>query len=246
MYQVSTDLVGYAAATDTVTVDVGRLVELTLPINGIPSVSVSTIHTENLNRWFPQDPLFQLVVEAFVNDPDGLGDIDQVHLTNQSIGYADTLRVVPGEPGVYRRVFSQNELPVPAQDLLGMPLQVEATDHQGVKGSTAPVQIVRILSTFPNGQDPPSQSVVGPRPTFIWRSLDLPFSFTHRLDIVLVPVPGQEIPVGRYAEIAPSDTSFTIPNALETGDYIWYVSAVDAFGNLSRSRPLGFSVAQAP
>jgi len=245
-YQVSTELSGYASVVDTVSVEIGQLVPLTLPINGIPFVFVNTAHTENLNRWFPQDPLFQLVVEAIVDDRDGLGDIEDVRLVIPSLGYSDTLRVVVGEPGVYRRIFSENELPVSAQDLLGLPLQLEATDAQGVNGSTNSVQIVRIIASFPQGVEPDAGDVLGPQPTFVWRMFDLPFSFTQRIDLTLVPVPGQEIPVRRYVGIAPMDTTFMIPDALQEGVHGWTVSAVDAFGNLSRSRPRSFTVALSP
>ncbi len=244
-YQISTDRPGYASVVDTVSVEIGRLVELSLPINGIPVAEITTIHTENLNRWFPQDPLFQLVVEAFISDPDGLGDVDDVRFSAPSLGYSDTLRVVVGEPGVYRRIFANNELPVPAQELLGRPLQVEASDNQGAQGMSASVQIVRILASFPQAVSPTVPDVEGPNPNLIWRLFDLPFSFTHRVDIAFVPVPGQEIPLARYSEIAPTDTTFTIPDALQQGSYSWTVSAVDIFGNLSRSRPLAFDVAPA-
>lgn len=242
-YLVSAELSGYTVVVDTVNVEIGQLAELTLPINGIPTIQATTIHSENLNRWFPQDPLFQLVVEAIVDDPDGLGDIEDVRLVIPSLGYSDTLRVVVGKPGVYRRIFSENELPVSAQDLLGLPLQLEATDAQGVNGSTNPVQIVRIIASFPQGVEPNKGDVLGPQPTFVWQMFDLPFSFTQQIDIAFVPVPGQEIPLLRYSEIAPTDTTFTIPDALQEGVHGWTVSAVDAFGNLSRSRPRSFTVA---
>ncbi len=242
-YQVSTELDGYAPLIDTVAVEVGVLVELTLPINGIPAVAVTSIHSEHLDRWFPQDPIFQLSVEAYVSDPDGIGDVSQVHIVGPSIGYSDTLSAVAGEPGVYRRILSESELPISAQDMLGLPLQIEATDNQGVNGLSIPVQIVRILSVFPQGQDPAPLDTAGSRPTFVWRMLELPFTFTQRLDVAFVPVPGQEVPVLRYSGIASTDTTFTIPDVLPAGNYSWTVSAVDAFGNLSRSRPLGpFSV----
>ena len=246
-YRVSAELSGYAVAVDTVNVEIGQLAELTMPINGIPTIQATTIHSENLNRWFPQDPLFQLVVEAIVDDPDGLGDIEDVRLVIPSLGYSDTLRVVVGEPGVYRRIFSENELPVSAQDLLGLPLQLEATDAQGVNGLTNPVQIVRIIETFPDDDIRPREGeIVGPNPTFVWRITELPYSFSHRVDITFVPVPGQEIPLLRYSEIAPMDTTLTIPDVLQEGVHGWTVSAVDAFGNLSRSRPRSFTVALSP
>ena len=247
-YQVSTELSGYASVIDTVSVEIGQLAQpLTLPMNGIPTIQATTIHSENLNRWFPQDPLFQLVVEAIVDDPDGLGDIEDVRLVIPSLGYSDTLRVVVGEPGVYRRIFSENELPVSAQDLLGLPLQLEATDAQGVNGLTNPVQIVRIIDTFPDDDIRPREGeIVGPNPTFVWRIIELPYSFSHRVDISFIPVPGQEIPLLRYSEITPMDTTLAIPDALQEGVYGWTVSAVDAFGNLSRSRPRSFTVALSP
>ncbi len=242
-YQIKTDAQGYASFADTVTVEIGRLVELAIPINGIPTVQLTTIHTENLNRWFPQDPIFQLVVEVSVSDPDGLGDVNDVRLAAPSLDYSDTLRVVDGEPGVYRRAFAEGELPVPAQELLGLALRVEATDNQGVQGASATVQIVRIVGTFPDDDVRPREGeIVGPNPTLVWRLTELPYSFSHRIDISFVPVPGQEILFSRYSGIAPSDTTLTIPDALPTGTYAWTVSVVDDFGNLSRTRPQGFNV----
>jgi len=246
-YEILTELSGYEPVSDTVTVELGQLVELSMPINGIPTVQISSIHTEHLNRWFPQDPLFQLVVEVTVNDPDGLGDVNEVRLTAPSLDYSDTLRVVVGEPGVYSRIFAENELPVPAQELLGLQLGVEVTDNQGVQGSTDTAQIVRIVETFPDDDVRPREGeIVGSNPTLVWRLTELPYSFSHRVDISFVPVPGQEIHVARYSGLTPTDTTFTIPDALQAGSYLWTVSAVDAFSNLSRSRPQGFNVTPVP
>jgi hypothetical protein len=246
MYAIVAEADGYATATDTVTVELGQLSELNLRLNGIPVVTVRTLHTEHIDRWFPQDPLFQLVVEVTVGDPDGLGDIVQVELMLPTLSFADTLRGVAGEPGVYRRVFSENELPVAAQDLLGEPFRIAAMDRPGAQGLTSDVQIVRIITNFPNGLDPapgPSgRPVVEPAPTFTWRAVTIPFGFTYRLDLTFVPVPGQEIPFASYPGLSSATTMFTLPDPLPPGDYDWTVSAVDAFGNLSRSRPLGFRV----
>lgn len=245
-FQISTDADGFEAALDTVTVLLGQLVEVTIPINGIPTVEITAIHTENLDRWFPQDPIFQLVVEASVDDPDGLGDVGEVRFNIPALGFSDTLRVVVGEPGVYGRIFSETELPVSSQDLLGLPLHVEATDNQGVQGSTPAVQIVRIIASFPQGIDPTASDIVGPQPTLVWRMFDLPYSFTNRVDISFVPVPGQDIPLLSYTGIAPTDTTFTLPDVLQAGMYSWTVSAVDGFGNTSRSKIQGFAVGSGP
>ncbi|NNF58118.1 MAG: carboxypeptidase regulatory-like domain-containing protein [Rhodothermaceae bacterium] len=245
-YAVAAEADGFATAMDTVTIALGQRTEVDLRLNGIPVVTVRAFHTEHIDRWFPQDPLFQLVVEVTVGDPDGVGDIEGVHLTLPSLGFADTLRAVAGEPGAYRRVFSESELPVAAQDLLGEPFRIAATDRPGAQGLTSAVQIVRIITNFPNGLEPApgpgGRPVVAPQPTFTWRAVTVPFGFTYRLDLTFVPVPGQETPFQSYLGLPSTATTFTLPEALPPGDYDWTVSAVDAFGNLSRSRPLGFRV----
>jgi hypothetical protein len=248
-YVVTAEAEGFAALTDTLEVTLGQLAELALRLDGLPVVTVRTLHTEHVNRWFPQEPLLQLAVEVGVTDPDGPGDVEVVHLVIPSLGFADTLRAVAGEPGVYGRVFSEDALPVPVQELLGRSLHVEATDQVGAHGRSTDVQIVRIIDAFPDalapGPGPGGLPVVGAQPTLVWASFDLPFTFTYRVDVTLLPVPGQEVLLHSYTGLPPSDTTFVVPDVLDASTFSWTISAEDSFGNLSRSRPLGFVVGAA-
>jgi hypothetical protein len=83
-----------------------------------------------------------------------------------------------------------------------------------------------------------------------WGALSLPYVFTWRVEIFFVPIPGESVPVLTIEDIPSAQLETTITEAqaegLEPGNYQWFVSAVDVFGNLARSEEAGFRLAPPP
>lgn len=241
-YEITAETVGYATVTDTVSVSVGSFEELELHLDGLPQIVDHLVRTDHISRWFPTDDLFRLVVDATVDDPDGLGDIGSVSFTVPDFNFTDTLAAVPGEPSRFTRTFEEEQLPTTLQDLLGRTLQIEVRDRLGHAGFAPDAQIVRIIDPTPLALSPTFPDPVGPQPELTWRSIDLPFTFTYRVDVVFVPSAGQQTLVGSFDGLPASDTTWTVPTSLALGDYSWTVAVEDVFGNRSRSKEAGFRV----
>ncbi|MDX1439289.1 MAG: carboxypeptidase regulatory-like domain-containing protein [Rubricoccaceae bacterium] len=242
MYELLAEAIGYASVVDTVEVQLGALTELDLRMDGLPQVTSHQVRTEHISRWFPADDLFRLVIETTVDDPDGLGDIERVLFSVPDFNFSDTLAVTSGDPSRFTRTFDESQLPTTLQDLLGRTLQIEVRDRLGHAGFAPDAQIVRIIDPTPLAESPTFPDPVGPQPGLVWRSLDLPFMFTYRVNVVFVPSAGQQTLVGSYGNLSPSDTTFTVPDPLSLGDYSWTVAVEDVFGNRSRSKEAGFRV----
>lgn len=241
-YRVEAEIDGYAQLADTVQVDLGRFTSLDLRLDGLPLVANHMVRTEHISRWFPSDDLYRLVVETGVDDPDGLGDISSVRFSVPDFNFSDTLAVTPGDPALYARTFEEAQLPTTLQDLLGRTLQIEVLDRIGNAGFAPSAQIVRIIDSTPLALSPTFPDPVGRQPQLTWRAIDLPFAFTYRVDIVLVPFAGQQTLVGSFGGLSPADTTWMVPTPLDAGDYSWTVSVEDVFGNRSRSKEAGFRV----
>lgn len=247
-YVLIADADGYAAVSDTVEIALGTNTEpLSFALDGLPGVVEQTVRTEHIDRWWPTDPLDNLIVEVRVSDPDGLGDVDYVVASIPELAFADTLRAVAGEPDRYARTFPASTLPMPFFSLLGRSVQVTVTDQVGEAGIAPGVQVVRIIDAFPQPVDPlTTQHIVGPMPTLRWIPLGLPFAFTYRVDVVFVPGPGQQVVVDSFTRIPSTETEVQVNTPLANGEYYWLLSVVDDLGNRSQARSAGFTVVNGP
>lgn len=242
-YRLHVEAAGFAPADTTVVVEVGRLVERTLLLNALPRVTAQRVHTERINRNWPEPFVFnQLVVEAEVSDPDGAGDLTAVLLVVPGLGFRDTLRAVPGNPALFTGTFSEDTLPVSLQNFLGQNLYVEVTDHSGATIRGADAHAIRIVEAVPQFVSPSNQEPAANPPTFVWAPLALPYAFSWRLTIS-IDVGGREVPVQVVSGLPSSQTSVTLAAPLPPNIYGWTISAVDEHGNLGRSLPTGFLIA---
>ena len=241
-YQLHVEAPGFAPVDTTVAIQVGQLVERTLLLNALPRVNAQRVHTERINREWPEPRIFnRLVVEAEVSDPDGAGDLASILLVVPGLGFRDTLQAVPGNPVLFTGTFSEDTLPVSLQNFLGQNLYVEVTDHAGATIRGGDAHAIRIVEAVPQFVSPSNQEQTVNPPTFVWEPLVLPYAFSWRLTIS-IDVGGREVPVQTVSGIPSSQTTVTLSAPLPTNTYGWTVSAVDAHGNLGRSLPTGFSV----
>ncbi|MDX1419041.1 MAG: carboxypeptidase-like regulatory domain-containing protein [Rubricoccaceae bacterium] len=249
-YALTVEAPGYTPADTALTVAPAQPTPpLVLSLDALPLVLEQRVHTEQINRFYPPPQMFtRLVVAATVADPDGLGDVAAVDLVIPDFdGFRAPLLAVSGEEGAFARTFTEDELPVGLQDLLGRNLYIEVTDQQGATSRGDDAHVTRIVESTPEAVFPQTigQDLVAPPFTMSWEAFSLPYAFTWRIEIFLVPTAGQSVPVLTLDEIPSDRLDVTITEGMATfvpGNYQWFVSAVDAFGNLARSFEAGFTV----
>ncbi len=244
-YTVTSDATGYETSSDTITVTLGRVAQVNFELNGLPILEDWTINTAHVSRWWPLEDLFQIEIAARASDVDGVFDVERVWLEIPEYTFADTL-LATQTVGSFARTIPDLELPTSTlHSLLGRPMHLSVRDGLSVIVSSPAVQLVRVIDETPEAVDEafqtnPQDCLQGIAPLIQWRPLFLPYSFTHRVDIIRVDS-GLESLVDRIEGIPSDQTSLSV-SPLPEGEYYWTVAVVDEFKNRSRSKQVGFCV----
>ena len=242
-YRLRVEAEGFTTADTTVTVEAGRLVEQGVLLNALPRIAAQSVHSERINRFFPDPPIIsRVVVEAVVEDPDGPADIARVDFVIPSFEtgspgpelFRAELIAVPGTVRpTYRRTFLESELPVTVQELLGRNLFVEARDQAGSVALSPDMHIVRIVEAIPvpvSPRLPPDHPPVRLPFVLTWEPLALPYTFTWRVELFFVPESGQEVAAGVLEGLPSSATQATVSLGLQPGRYSFSVKALSPDG----------------
>lgn len=242
-YFISAAKAGYATAGDSIRVELGRTIGVTLPMDGLPFVQTASITSSRIGRWFPTSDLLLLQVAVSVADPDGLGDIRLVELEIPELGYVDTLNVVQ-TAGVFEKILQEVDLPGRnLQNLIGKNFVITMQDEAGFKSTSEPFGLSRIIEPKPQTESP--QGIDNPvDPTnliFTWRPVSIPFDYFFEVNIFQVNF-GLNLLIWTSEIIDNSNTSLNVSEILPTGNYAWTVAVVDEFGNRSVSKEASFRV----
>ena len=249
-YTVVVEAAGYSGSSTSVTVAPGVPATADFELNGLPVLEEWVINTAHISRWWPLEDLFQIEVTAVASDVDGVFDLDDVWLEIPDFSFADTLSSTP-EPGNFAKTLPELILPTTTiHSLLGRSMHISVRDRQDMTISSPSVQLVRVIDETPVAVDGAFQTGpqdclveqpgVGAVPLIEWHQLFLPYSFTHRVDIVRVDT-GLETAVQRIDDI-PSTATTVQSSPLPSGEYYWTVAVVDEFQNRSRSKQVGFCI----
>ncbi|MEP0548953.1 MAG: carboxypeptidase-like regulatory domain-containing protein [Rhodothermales bacterium] len=242
-YAVVAEREGFREASDTVAVAPGAAAETTIRLDALPVVTEQSLRTVHIVRWVPDEPVFQLEVEAMADDPDRPEDIDGAALVVPDLGFSAELTRTGDR---FTATLGADDLPAPGVEaLLGQTLRIEVRDASGNASLGPPMSLVRIIELSPQTLSPQGFVFIETNtPTLVWRPAQLPFAFTYRVDLFLVDAAGipNLIEAETHRDLDPSVTSVPVTTELEPGDYYWTVWVVDAFGNRSRSREAGFRV----
>lgn len=243
-YEVVAAKVGYAADTSTVTVEAGEFANQEFHLDGLPVVSVFSLISCHISRWFPTDDLFLLEIDATITDPDGAGDISLVEVEIPDLDYVNSL--ASGQaPGTFELTIRDRDLPGQnLQNLVGRNIYLRVRDRAGAVIRSQPERLARIISVLPAPNSPVGLADVSEsRPTLQWRSAGSPFSFSYRVNLFRDDS-GISTDIWQKPNIASADTATVVEPALTTGNYFWTISIVDEFGNWSRSKEAAFVIRQ--
>ncbi len=249
-YTVVVEAEGYSTTASSVTVAPGVPATADFELNGLPMLAEWTISTAHISRWWPLEDLFQIEITAVASDVDGIFDLDKVWLEIPDFSFADTLSST-AEVGTFAKTLPELGLPTTTiHSLLGRLMHISVRDKQDMTINSPSVQLVRVIDETPEAVDEAFQTGpqdclieqpgVGAVPLIEWKPLFLPYSFTHRVDIVRVDA-GLETPVERIDDISSSQTTAGAA-PLPAGEYYWTVAVVDEFQNRSRSKQVGFCI----
>lgn len=242
-YTLQADKPGFVAHTDTVlAVVLGERAEVDIRLDGLPRISQIRLSTHHVSRWWPQQDLYFLNIEAEVEDPDGVADLRAVWLEIPDFQFIDTLQTTP-TPGRFTGTFNARDLPgASLHALLGHAIVPMLQDQTGAITAWSAQTLSRIIDTTPQTEGPQEQEIVSnARPDLRWLPANVPFRHQYQVDIVRVDANIQTL-VQSYTGISSDSTRLQAAEPLPTGTYFWTVLIEDDFGNRSRSKEAGFII----
>ncbi len=184
----------------------------------------------------------RLTMKAWIEDPDGMGDIQVVYLALLDSAFRDTLE---REEDYYITSFSITRLPgnVTKEEIteLDFALVVKNSPQDSIVDQ--PHTIRRVIAVKLNPLLPKEGRTETGSIVFKWEPINLPYQFFYR--IVLVQVTPTTQKIGEFAPIAAAESQFelddpAILDRLTDGTYTWVLQVEDRFGNVCQSKALVF------
>lgn len=241
-YMISASWPGYATDSMSVFVAVGENTQVVMNLDGLPVVKSFTVSSCHIRRSFPLSDLYLLEFQAQLDDPDGVNDVTFAEVQIPDIAFMDTL-LIGQAPGFFSKRIPEMELPgASINATLGREIFIRARDRAGFQTVAGSVFLARLIFESPQTQSPTNQELLNEaNPLLTWKAIELPFDFNYRLEVVGVDL-GVNTTVWTQNDVANSETSIIVAEALTSGNYFWTVSVVDEFGNWSRSKEASFRI----
>ncbi len=231
---------GYTRDSLRVTLNANHVVNFFL--DGLPYFETISLTTQHLSQFFPVEDLYYLQIEARVNDPDGIADINSVFFDIPEYNVHDTL-FVSLEAGTFSRRLSIDDLPVNTiQSLIGRAFILSVLDDAGKTVKSGKRYLTRVIEETPVLNQPVNlQTVPVDSIRFIWQKVRLPYWFNLKIEIFQINQ-GLLSPVTTIPDIPGATQTLTISNTLPAANYVWILKVTDEFGNSSSSREGTFQV----
>jgi len=211
-------------------------------LDGMPVFKQIELSTQHIARWFQPEDIYFLEILTRVDDPDGIGDINQVIYEIPNFSFTDTL--MPDiESGVFRKIISVAELPVSTlHALIGQAFYFYVTDDFGTVNRSDANYLTRILEESPLLIAPTElETVISGAIEFRWNPVNVPFDALLRIDLFQINSGIFE----RIDSVFPIEKNITLQvyeKPVIPGDYFWRLLIVDYFGNSSASKEGVFTV----
>ncbi len=211
-----------------------------LNLNGLPYICEVILYSEHIDQWWPGE-IFRFMADIFIDDPDGLHDIDSLDFIIPDIPFSKHFTPTD-DPGHLHLIIEDFELnQINLFDLIGKPCEIKVCDHPGGKTENGPYYFHRIITEAALPLTPSDFQTVTPNPTFTWQLPQLAFGYTLYVDIYLT-TPSGSVLVDRISDIPKQHSNFQYTQTLIAGTYFWTVGIKDSLGNRSRSKEASFIV----
>ena len=107
-YSLSIDADGFDALDQVVSVGNRPPDDITMRIDALPRILEASIFSVHISRWWPEEDVFLLGIDATMDDDDGIADLDSAWVDIAST-YAFRLNATP-DPGRYRAATPRHHL----------------------------------------------------------------------------------------------------------------------------------------
>jgi len=244
-YLVIAYYANHAPDTAQVQILANKTISIQFNLDGLPQLDTLILVTGFKHEPYPFESSRLMDCTAKVSDPDGQADIASVAVMIPFINFKDTLDLTQ-TVGTYQKRIAESDLHVNyIEELFGLPFFIEITDKVGEICRFGPKYLVRIIDEEPEIVSPRGSALVSIQPILKWKSLQLPFAFTFKVEIYAIS--GNEVlypAIHTFSSISSDITEFQLDTILPSGLYLWTVSIIDGWGNWSRSKPATFQVGE--
>ena len=244
-YLLTVDYPGYASDTVEVLIQSNRTTLIQFNLDGLPRLDTLVLSSGFQHEHYPFEPVRMIDVTAKVHDPDGPADVASVAVIIPDIGFKDTLSISL-VIGTFQKKIEEKDLSTDhIEELIGKPFFIEITDKVGKVCRYGPKYLFRVIDDEPEIISPRGSASVGIQPTLKWKTLQLRFSFTFKVEIYAISEDQILYPaIYTFSGISSGISEFQLGTTLPAGLYLWVVSIVDNWGDWSRSKPATFQVGE--
>jgi len=242
-YKIYVSCSGFADDSTQIILNKQTIEEIQFNLNGLPQLVSCSVKSGHISRWWPQDDLYLLFAQAEVTDFDGLSDITSVRFKIPQFNFIDSLNRTE-DPAIFTATFYEQQLTLKnLHQVLGYPVSLIAEDRLGTACESSLIYIARFIDDTPILLAPRGSQVVNQQPVLEWQQFILEFPFTFKIEVIRVDE-GIKTPVWTIESVSSDSVFIQVAESLPNGTYYWTLSAVDEFGNWSRSKEAAFEVIQ--
>ncbi len=242
-YIITAQKENYALVENSIGVKLNQTTTVELNLDGLPFILSFSVSSSRISRWFPEEDLLLLDVQARVDDPNGFSDIKLVTFEIPDLSFTDTLEINQSL-NTYSKQVLQTQLPNSSlHDILGRQLYLKVQDQAGFECKSQPNFLARVIDVLPEAVFPQGLVVLTkPRPVLIWKANTLSFNYTFSVELLQVYGGVINDLIWFQPDINKTEKSIAVPDSLIDGIYFWRVAIVDDFGNLSRDKERSFRI----
>lgn len=242
-YQLIASGENWSADTTTVSVSAQNLQqERTFFLNALPRVSRYRFFSEHIDRIFPGEQYIARL-SVIAEDPDGPGDIRELHLEIPGLSFA---RQLAPTARVDSFTLTIEDIELPENNLFLLTeyeCNIILFDDPGAQVSDGPFRLSRIIEQKPLPLSPARFDTTDARPQFQWQRFLVPYQFSYQVDIYNL-IAGIPVLVGQQTLADPFTSQWQSVDSLADGQYYWTLGVRDLLGNFSRSEEQYFLIRQ--